>query len=124
MEIVSVKLVVFKQKTYHKEGEYCGECPALGAFHVMTSFEKLIAYMQDRLERDLAGRLHYKNLKLRGWEVSENSAKPPIFADSDLIEITERNFEVKIKDPIIVELHAELPPPRDPYSHLFPCENS
>lgn len=45
MEKVSVKLVVFKQKTMHEEGEYCGYCPALGAFHVMTSFEKLLAYM-------------------------------------------------------------------------------
>ena len=50
MEKVSVKLVMFKQKTMHEEGEYCGYCPALGAFHVMTSFEKLLAYMQDRLE--------------------------------------------------------------------------
>jgi len=124
MEIVSVKLVMFKQKTYHEEGEYCGECPALGAFHVMDSFEKILAYMQDRLLRDLAGRLHYKNLKILGWEVSENSAKPPIFADSELIKIAESNFEVKIKEPIIVELHAELPPPRDPYAHLLPYENT
>ena len=124
MEIVSVKLVMFKQKTYHEEGEYCGECPALGAFHVMDSFERLIAYMQDCLKNDLAGRLHYKKLKLRGWEVSENSAKPPIFADDELIKIAERNFNVKIKEPIIVELHAELPPPRDPYAHLFPNENT
>lgn len=39
MEKVSVKLVMFKQKTIHEEGEYCDYCPALGAFHVMTSFE-------------------------------------------------------------------------------------
>lgn len=124
MEKVSVKLVMFKQKTMHEEGEYCGYCPALGAFHVMTSFEKLLAYMQDRLERDLAGRIHYRNLKNRGWEVSENSAKPPIFADEELVKRTEESFEVKIKEPIIVELYAELTPPRDPYSHLFPHENS
>lgn len=53
MEKISVKLVMFKQKTMHEEGEYCSYCPALGAFYVMTSFEKLLAYMQDRLERDL-----------------------------------------------------------------------
>lgn len=124
MDIVSVKLVMFKQKTIHEEGEYCGYCPALGAFHVMTSFEKLLAYMQDCLERDLAGRIHYKHLKIRGWKVSENSAKPPTFADEELIQRTEELFELKIKEPIIVELHAELKPPRDPYSHLFPHENS
>ena len=124
MEKVSVKLVMFKQKTMHEEGEYCGYCPALGAFHVMTSFDKLLAYMQDRLERDLAERIHYRNLKNRGWEVGENSAKPPIFADEELVKRTEESFEVKIKEPIIVELYAELTPPRDPYSHLFPHENS
>lgn len=124
MEKVSVKLVMFKQKTMYEEGEYCGYCPALGAFHVMTSFEKLLAYMQDRLERDLAGRIHYRNLKNRGWEVSENSAKPPTFADEELVKRAEESFEVRIKEPIIVELYAELTPPRDPYSHLLPHENS
>jgi len=120
MEKVSVKLVMFKQKAMHEEEEYCGYCPALGAFHVMTSFD----YMQDCLERDLAGRIYYKHLKFRGWEVSENSAKSPNFADEELIQRTEKIFAIKIKDPIIVELYAELTPPRDPYSHLFPYENS
>lgn len=124
MEKVSVKLVMFKQKTMHEEGEYCGYCPALGAFHIMTSFEKLLSYMQDCFERDLAGRIRYKHLKLRGWKVSENSAKPPIFANEELVKRTEKIFAVKIKEPIIVELYAELTPPRAPYSHLFPHENS
>ena len=35
METVSVKLVMFNQKTIHEEGEYCGYCPALGAFHAI-----------------------------------------------------------------------------------------
>lgn len=56
--------------------------------------------------------------------MSENSAKPPTFADEELVKRTEESFEVKIKEPIIVELYAELTPPRDPYSHLFPHENS
>ena len=124
MEKVSVKLVMFKQKTMHGGGGVLWLLSGIGAFHVMTSFEKLLAYMQDRLERDLAGRIHYRNLKNRGWEVSENLAKPPIFADEELIQRTEKIFAVKIKEPIIVELYAELTPPRDPYSHLFPHENS
>jgi hypothetical protein len=66
METISVKLVMFKQKTFHKEGEYCGYCPALGAFHAMTSFSELREYMQNRLIRDLEGRIHYRNLKNRG----------------------------------------------------------
>ena len=108
----------------HEEGEYCGYCPALGAFHVMDSFERLRTYMQRCLDEDLAGRIHYKHLKLRGWEVGENYAKPPIFADEELIRRAEESFQVKIKEPIIVELYAELTPPRDPYSHLFLHENS
>lgn len=81
--------MMFKQKTMHEEGEYCGYCPVLGAFHVMDSFERLRTYMQKCLKEDLEGRIHYKHLKLRGWEVSENSAKPPIFADEELIQRTE-----------------------------------
>ena len=118
METVSVKLVMFRQKTIHEEGEYCGYCPALGAFHVFNSFEELRSYMQDRLIRDLEGRIHYHNLKNSGWEVSENSAKPPIFADEKLIELTEELFEVKIKEPIIVELNVKLPTAKDRYVHL------
>lgn len=40
---------MFKQKTTHEKGEYCGYCPALGAMHVMTSFEKLLAYIQKEI---------------------------------------------------------------------------
>ena len=69
MEKVTVQLVMFKQKTIHEEGEYCGYCPALGAFHVMASFEKLLAYMQGYFERTPAEPIHYKHLKIRGWEV-------------------------------------------------------
>ncbi len=118
MEIVSVKLVVFKQKTFHEEGEYCGYCPALNAFHVFNSFEKVLYYMQDRLKRDLEGRIHYRNLKNRGWKITENSAIPPIFADEELIKQSEKCFEVEIKKPLIIELYAELPPTKDRYFDL------
>ncbi|WP_018921215.1 hypothetical protein [Segatella oris] len=56
--------------------------------------------------------------------ISENSAKPPIFADEELVKRTEESFEVKIKGPIIIELYAKFTPPRDPYSHLLPHEDS
>ena len=118
MEEVSVKLVMFRQKTFHEEGECCGYCPALEAFHVFNSFDKLLEYMQNRLFRELESRLQCKNLQKMGWQVSENSAKPPIFANEMLIRLTEECFETKIKEPIIVELYAELPPARDRYAHL------
>lgn len=44
-----------------------------------------------------------------GWEVSANSAKPPIFADEYLVSETERIFEVTIKEPIIITVDVELP---------------
>lgn len=56
--------------------------------------------MHDRLERDLAGRIHYRNLKNRGWEVDENSAKPPIFADEELVKRTEESLKSKLKNPL------------------------
>lgn len=115
---VKVKLVMFCQRTIHEEGDYGGYCPALNAFHVFDSSSKLIAYMEGRLKRDLEGRIHYNNMKDRGWEVSENSAIPPIFTDEELIKQTEELFEIKIKDPIIVELSIELPKAIDRYAHL------
>lgn len=115
---VSVKFVMFRQKTLHEEGEYCGYCPALRAFHVMTSFEEIHSYMQKRFEEELEGRLHYNTLRIIGWQVSENSAKPPIFADKEIVKLTEELFEVKIQKPIIVEIYAELPPAKDRYANI------
>ena len=48
-------------------------------------------------------------MKNYGWEVSENSAKPPIFTDEYLVSETERIFEVTIKEPIIITVDVELP---------------
>lgn len=53
MEKVYVKLVVFKQKTMHEEGEYCGYCPALGAFHVMTSLRNYLLICKTDLKETL-----------------------------------------------------------------------
>ena len=79
----------------HEEGEFCGYYSVLGAMHVIDSFERLRAYMQDKLERYLEGRIHYKHLKPRGWEVSEILAKSSIFANEELIQRTEKIFAVK-----------------------------
>lgn len=115
---VSVKFVMFRQKTLHEEGEYCGYCPALRAFHAMTSFEEIRSYMKHRLEEELEGRLRYNTLRIIGWQVSENSAKPPIFADKEIIKLSEELFEVKIQKPLIVEIHAEIPPAKDRYHNI------
>ena len=48
-------------------------------------------------------------MKNWGWQVSENSAIPPIFADEYLVTETERIFEVTIKEPIIINVDVELP---------------
>ncbi|MBD3588789.1 hypothetical protein [Bacteroides sp. GM023] len=110
MEIVSVKLVVFKHPEPARWDTYASYCPATQDFcacgssviEVVDMFEKLL-YL------DLQNRLTYKNLQNYGWEVSENSAIPPIFADVYLVSETERIFEVTIKEPLIIKVDVELP---------------
>jgi hypothetical protein len=48
-------------------------------------------------------------LKLYGWEVSENSAKPPIFANEEAISLTEQLYEAKIVEPKVIEVNVGLP---------------
>jgi len=109
---VEVKLVVFFNKEYYGKEAYCCYCPALRAFYTDKTFNVCVDYIRGRLIRELEHRIHYKNLKILGWEVSENSAKPPIFADEDAVLLTERSYEVKIKEPIIIKVDVELPKSR------------
>ena len=70
---------------------------------------RMVDKFKSMLIRDLQNRLAYVNMKNYGWEVSANSAKPPIFADEYLVSETERIFEVTIKEPIIITVDVELP---------------
>lgn len=61
---------------------------------------------------DLENRLEYTNLRKFGWEVSENSAIPPIFTDEYILQEAERIFEVKITEPLIIIVDVLLPRPQ------------
>lgn len=110
METVSVKLVVFKHPEPTKWDIYCSYCPATcelcasgkNIIEVIDKFKKMLL-------KDLENRVAYKNMKILGWEISENSAKPPIFTDEYIVHRAEQIFEVTIKEPIIITVDVELP---------------
>lgn len=110
MEIVSVKLVVFRHPEPARWDTYASYCPATHNFCARgKSLAQVLAFFKEMLYRELQNRMYFDNLKNYGWEVSENSAKPPTFADEYLVSETERMFEVTIKDPIIITINVELP---------------
>lgn len=110
METVSVKLVVFKHPEPARWDTYASYCPATKDFCACgNSVTEVVEKFKKILFVDLQNRIAYKNMKNWGWEVSENSAKPPIFADEYLVSETERMFEVTIKEPIIITIDVELP---------------
>lgn len=113
MEIVSVKLVVFLHPEPTRWDVYASYCPATHNFCARgKSISEVQTYFEKMLIRELENRMFFDNFKNWGWEVSENSAKPPIFADEYLISETERMFEIKIKDPLIITVDVELPKSR------------
>lgn len=110
MEKISVKLVVFKHPEPEKWDIYASYCPATKDFCASgKSVSEVIEKFKGLLLFDLENRLTYRNLKDYGWKVSENSAIPPIFADKELVSETERMFEIKIKNPIIIIVDVRLP---------------
>lgn len=113
MEIVSVKLVVFRHPEPARWDVYASYCPATHNFCCRgKSVPEVLAMFEKMLIRHLENRMFFDNLTDFGWDVSENSAKPPIFADEYLISETERMFELKIKDPLIITVDVELPKSR------------
>lgn len=110
METVSVKLVVFKHPEPARWDTYASYCPATSNFcSCGQSVSEVVEIFKKSLIRDLQNRLAYKNMKIWGWEVSENSAKPPIFTDEYIVHRAEQIFEVTIKEPIIINVDVELP---------------
>jgi len=107
---VEVTLVVFQHPEPAKWDTYASYCPET---HCFCAFGKNVPEVVDEFKkilfRDLQNRLAYENMKIWGWNVSKNSAKPPIFADEYALQETERIFEVTIKEPIIIKVDVELP---------------
>ena len=110
MEKISKKLEVFRHPEPEKWDIYASYCPATCNFCAKgKSVQEVLEKFKTILFRDLQNRLAYKNLETWGWKVSENSAIPPIFADSFILNEAERIFEISIKEPLIIEVNVELP---------------
>lgn len=107
---VKVKLVVFEHPKPETWRTYASYCPALKDYCGRGNTVKEVIDMETKLFLHyLKCRLKYNSLEKCGWEVSENSAIPPIFTDEEAVKLTEEVFESKIEEPIIVELNVELP---------------
>lgn len=110
MEKVSVKLVVFRHPEPARWDTYASYCPSTHNFCARgKSIAEVVSSFKEMLIIELQNRLSYKNYRDYGWKVSENSAKPPTFADEYLVSETERMFDVTIKEPIIITVDVELP---------------
>lgn len=109
METVSVKLVVFKEGTM-----FCGYSPELMYYiNNKTSEEAIVKIVKRHLLQELCHRLRYDKLKKLGWKVFENSVIPPIFADTEVVRLTEQLYEAKIVEPKIIVVDVELPPTKN-----------
>lgn len=103
---VKVKLVVFEHPQPETWRPYASYCPALKDYWGKGNTVKEVIDMETKLYLHyLKERLRYNSLLKYGWEVSENSAIPPIFTDEEGVKQTEYVFDCKI-----VELNVELPP--------------
>lgn len=107
---VQVKLIGFPTDKAKWGHSYCSYCPAIEyAFGRGETLQEVIADVQSRLFNLLCHRFLYRNLQVCGWEVTENSVKPPIFADEELIKLTESSYGESISDYKIVEIDVEAP---------------
>ncbi len=110
---VKVKLVVFEHPNPTEWDVYASYCPATRDYCARgKTVQQVIDYVTRNLCAELENRCHFINLTRMGWKISETSAIPPIFADEEVVAETERLFEIKIENPIIIELDVELPPSR------------
>jgi hypothetical protein len=105
---VSVKLVVFEHPTW--SDKYCSYCPELQYFFGRGStIATVIERVKDNLIWELKGRLHYRNLKIRDWQITENSVIPPTFTDEEAVALTEKSYEMNITDYQIIVINVEVP---------------
>lgn len=68
-----------------------------------------MADVQGHLLNLLCHRFIHKNLLNCGWTITENSVKPPIFTDEEVVKLTEKSYGMTIPEPLIVELNVEVP---------------
>ncbi|MDE7073613.1 MAG: hypothetical protein K2O69_00945 [Odoribacter sp.] len=108
-EKISVKVVVFEHPEPQKWGKYCGYCASIKYECGHSTIQEVIADIQSHLLKLLCHRFIYKNLENYGWCIDEDSVVSPIFADKEIIALTEQLYEVKIVEPKIIEVNVETP---------------
>jgi hypothetical protein len=107
---VQVKLVVFPTNKNEWHNNYCSYCPAINyPFGRADSIEKVVADVQSQLLKLLCHREIYKNLQNLGWKITDTSIKVPTFTDEEAVRLTEQSYEIKISNPIIIEIDVEVP---------------
>ena len=107
---VQVKMVVFTTDKNEWGNAYCSYCPATNyPFGRSDTIEEIVADVQGHLLNLLCHRLIYKNLRNCGWIITENSVKPPIFTDEEVVYLTEQSYSTTIVAPKIIELDVEVP---------------
>lgn len=111
MEIVSVKLVVFKHPEPAKWDTYCSYCPELQYYFGRgETVNEVVKQVRQTLLEELQNRNDYKNLQNLGWEIAENSIKVPIFTDEEAIRLSEQSYEITISNYQIIKIDVEVPP--------------
>lgn len=107
---VSVKLVVFY---HHGQGKYCSYSPELKCFNARaaTVAEVIHLFTHEYLLWELENRFYAVNLYKRSWEITEDSVIPPTFTDEEAVKLTEKSYEIKIKEYQIEVINVKVPPP-------------
>ena len=103
-------MVVFATDKNKWGSAYCSYCPATRYFFGRSdTIEEVVADVQGHLLNLLCHRFIHKNLLNCGWTITENSVKPPIFTDEEVVKLTEKSYGMTISEPLIVELDVEVP---------------
>lgn len=116
METVKIRAIVFEHPEPQIFGKFCGYCPATNNFEGRgNSIKDVLTIIRKHLYLDLCHRFKYKNLQNLGWEITNNSIKVPTFTDEEAVRLAEQSYEIKISNPIIIEIDVEVPPPTELY---------
>lgn len=108
---VTVKVVVFKNTNRPDRKLYCSYCPELEYFFGDgNTIEEVLNDVKKILIRELKNRFKYRNLKIRNWEISENSIIPPKFTDEEAVELTKDLYELpKLENMSVNEISVNVP---------------
>lgn len=105
------KIIVFEHPEPDVWGVFCGFCPANHYYcSGNNTFDKTLKRIKRRIRFDLEQRFMFpSHLEKYGWEITENSVKPPIFTDEDTLRLAEKSYEITIDKYKILKVHVKIP---------------